>query len=211
MKDFKKFINSVEVSLRKLPGLEAQIKMVPISRRQDFTNPIQNTNPRKSAVLILFYPDNGKIKTVLMKRATDNSVHSGQISFPGGKYENNDENLENTALREAWEEVGLESEKVNILGPLTKLFIPPSNFDVFPFVGFTSERPNFNTNREVESLIEVEINTLLNPETFTKKSISVRNETKISVPCYLIDNHIVWGATSMILSELLDVIRNSKS
>lgn len=209
MKQFNTFIKSVERSLQNLPGLEAQIKMAPISRIQEFNNPSSNGNARKSAVLILFYPDNGNIKTVLMERASDNSVHSGQISFPGGKYEIQDKNLKNTALREAWEEVGLKSEMVTILGPLSKLFIPPSNFDVYPFVGYTLEKPKFNTNREVESLIEVDIKTLIKPETFTEKPIIVRNSTKMQVPCYLVDQYIIWGATSMIISELLEVIKNS--
>lgn len=209
MKQFNTFIKSVERSLQNLPGFEAQIKLAPISRIQEFNNPSSNGNVRKSAVLILFYPDNGIIKTVLMERASDNSVHSGQISFPGGKYETQDKNLENTALREAWEEVGLETEKVTILGPLSKLFIPPSNFDVYPFVGYTLEKPQFNTNREVESLIEIDINRLIKPETFTEMPIIVRNSTKIQVPCYLVDQHIIWGATSMIISELLEVIKNS--
>lgn len=206
MKNFSQFIIALTVSLRDLPGFEAQLKMAPISRLNDLRNYPTGKSPRKSAVLILFYPDKGEIKTVLMERAADNTVHSLQISFPGGKYENNDNNLEQTALREANEEIGIDTKTVKIIGQLTKLYIPPSNFDVFPFVGYTNEKPEFKTNSEVKSILEVDLKTLMNPNTIINKTIEHRTGGIFEVPCYFVDGHIIWGATSMIISELLEVI-----
>ncbi len=211
MKEFNKFIKSLNISLRKLPGFEAQLKMAPITRLSDLKKYPVGKSPRKSAVLILLYPDKGEIKTVLMERAADNTVHSSQISFPGGKFENGDNNLQQTALREANEEIGIAPETVKILGPLTKLYIPPSNFDVFPFVGYTNEKPVFKTNSEVKSILEVDLKTLMNPNTLINKTIEHRTGGIFTVPCYFVQEHIIWGATSMIISELLEVVSLSEN
>ena len=161
---------------------------------------------RTSAVLILFYPKNDKPHLTLIKRAIDNTVHSGQISFPGGKVEKSDNSLIHTALREANEEVGIITDSVNIIGQLTKLYIPPSNFDVFPIIGATYETPKFTINHEVEKVLEVDIRELINPNNYTHKIIQHRNGNEIDVPCYFIQDEVVWGATAMIISELLDMI-----
>jgi 8-oxo-dGTP pyrophosphatase MutT (NUDIX family) len=185
--------------------------MAPITRLQELKRQAIKADTRKSAVLILFYPSGGKIMCALMKRPTDNSVHSGQVSFPGGKFEQADIDLQTTALREAREEMGIISDDVEILGKLSPLFIPPSNFDVHPFVGFTKQRPKFILSKdEVEQLIEVEFELLLKPETLTHKNIVHRTGKLVNVPCFYFDNHIIWGATAMIISELIWVIRNSK-
>ena len=207
MEDFDNFIKSLRVSLENLPGFEAQLKMAPITRLSDLIKNPGGKPPRKSAVLILFYPDNGRIKTVLMERAADNTVHSLQISFPGGKFENGDNSLQQTAIREANEEIGIDPETIKILGPLTKLYIPPSNFDVLPFVGFTHQKPEFKTNSEVKSILEVDLQTLMNPDTLINKTIEHRTGGIFTVPCYFVQDHIIWGATSMIISELLEVIK----
>jgi len=206
MEDFNYFIKTLKYSLQTLPGVAAQIKMAPLTRLKELSRKPNNQSPRKSAVLILFYPEGNRIKTVLIERAADQTVHSGQISFPGGKFENKDQNLENTALREAAEEVGIDPEKVTILGSLTPLYIPPSNFDVFPFVGYSLSKPAFRTNHEVESLIEVDIETLALPENCTSRTIKHLKAENVEVPCYYINKHIIWGATSMIISELLEVL-----
>jgi len=211
MKEFNKFVNALSGSLKNLPGFEAQLKMAPITRINDLKNYPVGKSPRKSAVLILIYPDKGNIKTVLMERASDNTVHSGQISFPGGKFENSDKSLEQTALREANEEIGIDTETITILGPLTKLYIPPSNFDVFPFVGYTYQKPVFKINAEVKSILEVDIQTLINPATLINKTIEHRTGKIVDVPCFFVGGHIIWGATSMIISELLEVISFSEN
>lgn len=211
MEDFDKFIKYLTVSLENLPGFEAQLKMAPITRLKDLKMFKLKETARKSAVLLLIYPDKRKIKTVLMERATDKTVHSGQISFPGGKFEEEDKTLEQTALRETYEEIGIDPNTVKILGPLTKLYIPPSNFDVSPFVGYTNQKPNFKINSEVKSILEVDLQMLLNPETLVKKTIEHRTGGIFEVPCYFVQNHIIWGATSMIISELLEVIKKTEN
>ncbi|PLX11628.1 MAG: coenzyme A pyrophosphatase [Marinilabiliales bacterium] len=209
MNKFLLFKDKLKTSLQNLPGIEAQLKMAPITRLQELQKQRNSAKPRKSAVLVLFYPYKEKLMLVLMKRTDDNTVHSGQISFPGGKYEKQDKNLQETALREANEEMGIIPEKVEIIGELSKLYIPPSNFEVFPYVGFTAERPDFIANKiEVARIIETEVNILLNPATFTKKDINHRNGSLVNVPCYYFDNNLIWGATAMLISELTMIINN---
>ena len=218
MQTYTHFIAKIKNNLQNpiLPGLESQIKMAPITRLKEISRRfesstenkelLKNNPPRKSAVLILFYPIDGKPHIAMIKRAADNSVHSRQVSFPGGKIEESDDSLIHTALREANEEVGINSIDVHIIGGLTKLYIPPSNFDVYPIVGFTDSRPEFITNEEVEHLIEVDFESLSNPQTRTKKTIPLVEGKEAEVPCYYIQNEIIWGATAMIISELLDIV-----
>jgi len=149
---------------------------------------------------------NNGVSLVLMVRATDDSVHSGQVSFPGGKVEENDASLTATALREAYEEIGVVPETVEIIGRLSKLYIPPSNFDVYPIVGVTNSTPSFNTNNEVSSLLEIDLSTLLNGDIMGYEKIYHRTGGEFVVPCFHINGEVVWGATAMMLVELLDVI-----
>ena len=207
MNKFELFKEKLKISLQTLPGLEAQLKMAPITRLEELKKMAQKANPRKSAVLILFYPYKEKLMLVLMKRPIDNTVHSGQVSFPGGKLEKDDKTLADTALREANEEMGIRPEKVELLGNLSKLYIPPSNFEVHSYVGFTNERPDFIANKdEVDKIIETEVDVLLHPHTFTNKDIQHRTGKLVNVPCYYIDGNTIWGATAMIISELTMVI-----
>ncbi len=179
--------------------------MAPITRLIELERLKPAGQAKKSAVLILFYPDNGKTRLILIKRALDRSVHSGQVSFPGGKQEKSDRNLEATALREAYEEIGIAPEAVTIIGMLSSIYIPPSNFEVFPFVGFVPEKPVLNGNIEVQRILEVEFAELRNPATRIEKPVFNRNGEEVLVPCYFIQNEIIWGATAMILSELVEV------
>lgn len=142
----------------------------------------------------------------MMKRPHDNTVHSGQVSFPGGKVENSDKTLIDTALREANEEIGIDIDSINVIGQLTKLYIPPSNFDVYPIVGYVHSQPEFIINEEVDKLMEVALEELLNPNNKTYKKIYNRDGNEFVVPCYYVQDEVIWGATGMILAELLEVI-----
>ncbi len=217
MLNFNSSIKHIEemFRLKQLPGIESHLKMAPLSRKMELKNRLLSSNglnsnvkgniAKESAVLILFYPKNKKIHLAMIKRPEDNSVHSGQIAFPGGKVEDIDDSLVETALREANEEVGINSDNVQIIGSLSKLHIPPSNFDVYPIVGYSDTRPEFITNEEVDRLIEVDFESLSIPKTKTTKSIFIQNGKEIEVPCYFIENEIIWGATAMMISELLDI------
>ncbi len=163
-------------------------------------------NARQSSVLILFFPYKNDIGILLIKRTTDQSVHSGQISFPGGKKEDTDHDLKETALRETFEEVGIAPEYITIIGALSRLYIPPSNFDVYPFVGYVNAHPHVTINSEVEKVMKVSLNELTNPNLPIEKTIRGHDGQLYKVPCYYIQNETIWGATAMMLSELLAVI-----
>lgn len=170
---------------------------------------------RRAAVLALFYPKNKQWHIVLIERESSNpnDRHGGQIGFPGGRYEDADEIMKNTALREAEEEVGVPSSSVEILGPLSDLYIPVSNFLVYPFVGFTTSRPSFIPQlSEVRSILEVPFSSFLDPSNLRKTNMKLaQNITLRDVPFFSINGKIVWGATAMMLNELLEVTKLNKA
>lgn len=187
-----------------LPGNAAQLRMAP-SHRGDLLKKVDEKDYRKSAVLIALYPDNNKIYTVLIKRTSYNGVHSGQVGLPGGKYEESDGTLIQTALREAHEEVGINPLDVEVLGVLTPLLIPVSNMEVQPVVGLLKEKPSFILDhKEVDFTIEVPICHLKNPKNQLQKTISVRGYS-IDAPYFKVDCEDVWGATAMIISEFIEL------
>jgi 8-oxo-dGTP pyrophosphatase MutT (NUDIX family) len=192
-----------------LPGVKSHLKMAPKNRLEELST-FNITPPlaRKSAVLILLFPDNGKLKTVLIKRSEYDGVHSGQISFPGGKFENTDSTFEETALRETNEEIGVEPYNIEIIGQLTDFYIPPSNFLVKVFVGYSSKKPEYIPDRkEVQSIVEVDIDEFFDINNIAEKEFySTSRKTAVFAPCYLVNGLEIWGATAMILSELLDVL-----
>ena len=189
-----------------LPGLEAQMEMAPSVRRKELTIP---ENARLSGVLILLYPHlNGELHLVLMKRAEDGHAHSGQISFPGGRWEQEDPDFTYTALREAEEEIGVGRETVNVLGKMSELYIPPSNFMVYPTLGYIEERPSFIPDpREVAGIIEVKVDTFWQQEVKGEFKVMASGGFNYKAPGYLIDGHVVWGATAMMLAELATVLK----
>lgn len=169
-------------------------------------------NARPSAVLCLLFPVDGELTMLLMKRKEDGTAHSGQVSFPGGRHEQYDADMRATALREANEEVGIMPEDVDVLGALTTLYIPVSNFNVYPFVGFAHNRPAYNLSQnEVSYTIEVSLKELWHPDRkITTDVVSPAMPGKIrNVRAYqLIDGTIIWGATAMMISELETVMHD---
>ena len=142
---FEEFKEKLRIELsNELPGESAHRLMIPTIRDDRLNMPINKRQPTKSAVLIVFYQEeNGAVKFPLIQRPTYNGAHSAQVSFPGGKSEKSDIDLQHTALREANEEVGIDPEKIEVIGKLSDLFIWVSNFIVTPIVGFTDQKPNF--------------------------------------------------------------------
>lgn len=205
------FISELSEAIKQgLPGERAQFKMVPLTRAMEMARIRTEIKPKESSILILFYEKNGELYTVFMKRASYDGVHSGQISFPGGKLESSDPSLIATAFREANEEIGINTEETKHIGELTDLYIPPSNFNVLPVLAYTNNCPDFVIDRkEVERLIEVPISLLINPAIIQHKEIKTRFNKNLSVPCYFIDKEIIWGATAMIISELNDLIKRT--
>jgi 8-oxo-dGTP pyrophosphatase MutT (NUDIX family) len=199
------FLKLEEEFSKPLPGAEAQQRMSPSLRRQA----LNQESVKQGGVLILLYPYRDSLHTVLIKRSEYEGVHSGQVSFPGGMHEKGDGSLADTALREAMEETGLTPETATVIGQLTPLHIPVSNILVFPFVAVSYKRPDFfHDPSEVQYLIETPIDELLNPMNCKTKIMRIQGET-VDVPYFDIQDNHIWGATAMIISEFLEVIRKS--
>ncbi len=210
---FVLFIEQLKIRLqRPLPGEDVQYLMAPISRiKNKYVSP-ENYNPKKSAVLILLFPQSNLIKTVFIERPIYDGVHSGQVAFPGGRFEDADVDLKQTALRETFEEIGVSPDKIEIIGKLTDLYINPSNFLVSPFIGYINECPNFIVNaREVQKIVVYNLFDLNNDTIKSEKEITFSGGFKLKTPYYEIDGLTVWGATAMMISELNAVIEESKN
>jgi 8-oxo-dGTP pyrophosphatase MutT (NUDIX family) len=208
--NFIDFINSIpRIQSEPLLAEVAHQIMVPPERIELLKKVnIQENNPKKAAVLILLYPKNNITHLVLIKRNSYLGVHSSQIAFPGGKVEENDPSAAFTALRETQEEIGVEMNKVTIVKAFTEVYIPPSNFMVFPFLGFVNEELRFNPEpREVASVIELSIENFLDESLVVSKTMSTSYSKSIAVPAFKIQQYYVWGATAMILSELKEVLK----
>ncbi len=161
---------------------------------------------RYSSVLLLLFPMNGQIYTCLIKRNAFMRHHPGQISLPGGQIEEG-ESPELTALREAQEEIGISPLDVQILGRLSELYVSVSRYTIFPYVGWIDHKPDFCLNKdEAEKLLLLPVNRF-QQETKIRQVVMSTSLGPIKVPCYFFDDEIIWGATAMILTEFLDLIR----
>lgn len=211
LKSFNSQIQKLTLTLSgQLPGVEAHSKMAPSHRNRLISNSKGPGFARKSGVLILLFPDDdGEINTVFIKRNEYDGVHSGQIAFPGGKFEESDYDIIATALREAEEEVGISKNAVKIIGQLSDLFVPPSNFIISPVVAISDFKPDFIPDKnEVAEIFTVPLNFFLKQGSSGDYKISYRTEM-VNVPGYYCKNHLIWGATAMIMSELLQVYTDS--
>lgn len=205
--DFLKFVpNLIPIEL---PAELAHMKMAPKERLEALKNSnLEAKNPRIAAVMMLLYPKKDKTHLVLIVRNAYNGVHSSQIAFPGGKYENTDLDFRETALRETHEEIGVAPEKIEVIKDFTPMYIPPSNFLVHPFLGISNEELSFYPDiREVAAIIELPLSAFLSDEIIIEATLSTSYANDVLVPAFNIQNHIVWGATAMILSELRDVLK----
>ncbi len=212
MEHFGKFVSDLEAAIAQndLPGWAAQSKMAPPQRMKPETWMEHYKNARLGAVLILFYPLNDTVHTAFIQRPTYDGVHSGQIAFPGGKREEGDEDLIQTALREAWEEVGILPENVTVLGTLSELYIPPSNFLVTPVMGIAHEQPKFVAQEaEVEKIIETDLKLLTDPAIASIRPIYIREDYRLDSPSFDIGGGpLIWGATAMMISELNELLKH---
>ncbi|MFV8270228.1 NUDIX hydrolase [Flavobacterium sp. GT2N3] len=208
--NFQEFLQYVpKIIETSLPAFDAHVKMAPLERIESLKNiDIGGVNPRIAAVMMLFYPKNDTTHLVLIVRNSYKGVHSAQIAFPGGKYELEDENFAETALRETHEELGIHPDKIEILKPFTELYIPPSNFMVYPFLGISKEELVFVPQlSEVANIIELPLALFLDDALVVNTNLSTSYADNISIPAFKIEEHIVWGATAMMLSELKEVLK----
>jgi 8-oxo-dGTP pyrophosphatase MutT (NUDIX family) len=209
--DFQDFLQIVPyLDAVNLPGEAAHNVMVP-QQRLEITKKINfdEIKPKNAAVMMLFYPKEGITHLVLIVRNSYKGVHSSQIAFPGGKYEKTDINFEQTALRETHEEIGIHSDKIQVLKAFTHLYIPPSNFMVYPFLGICREEILFYPDpNEVADIIELPLTAFLSDSIVVSAEMTTSYAKSIEVPAFQIEQHIVWGATAMMLSELKIVINS---
>lgn len=209
--DFKAFLELVpKINAAILPGDTAHQKMAPFERIALMKNlDIDSLNPRKAAVMMLFYPKNGNTYIVLIVRNSYKGVHSSQIAFPGGKVEVYDATIEQAAIRETKEEIGIDSEEIHVVRAFSEVYIPPSNFRVFPFLGYCKAEPTFIPDpREVAGIIELSLDDFLDENHVEVKRISASYAQDVDVPSFIVGEHIVWGATAMMLSELKEVLKS---
>ncbi len=192
-----------------LPGIVSHLKMAPVDRVNELQQLKDYRNSaRKSGVMILLFPENNTLKVIFIRRSTYVGIHAGQIAFPGGSYEENDITTEKTAYREIEEEIGIPSGKIEIVGQLTDMYAQASNFLISVFVGYLSERPELKAQeREVDDIFTVDIDAFLLPEVIQTKEFKVQTtDIPIKAPYYNVDGIEIWGASAMVMAELLDMI-----
>lgn len=194
-----------------LPGLAAQKRMSPDA--MDLPRAPKDHQPKRAGVLVLLYPgrDNGQLYLVLTRRTETLLDHKGQISLPGGSQEPDDPSLAYTALREACEEVGVCTDDIRVLGRLTPVYVPPSDFCVHPYVAYVSHVPTFLAQPdEVAELLQLPLAHLMDEANLRTECRMLRGK-QTEVPYFDVFGHKVWGATGIILYELVEVLRMARS
>lgn len=203
--------DQIEAALHQtLPGLAAQVRMAPIPR--PLFPPTPDHTPREGGVLLLLYPlrPGGELCLVLTRRTDSVGSHRGQISFPGGSVDPGDPSTSYTALREACEEIGVCEEDLRLLGDLTPLYIPPSDFRIYPHVAYLPRRPRFSAQPdEVAELLEVPVSYFLDEGHVVVEEWTIGGESR-RVPFFDVHGHKVWGATAMVLAEFAAVLAESE-
>ncbi len=191
-----------------LPGRIAHQEMAPDISAQSRVKFKFSGQLRKGAVLILLYEVGGQVRFPLIQRPVYEGVHSGQIALPGGRHEDRDTDLIATAIREAQEEVGINPDTVEVIGQLTDFLVAVSNHLVLPVVAFTSVPPTFVPDPyEVNEVIEARLEDLLDNQNVKETEMVTSGGYRLQSPYYDMNGKVVWGATAMILSELVHLIR----
>jgi 8-oxo-dGTP pyrophosphatase MutT (NUDIX family) len=206
---FESFLHNIDLfKSAELGGLASQFRLAPEMRLQYNAEKIAASNPKKAAVLALFYPnEHNETCFLLTQRASYKGTHSAQISFPGGKIEASDENLQATAIRETFEEVGVTASQIQVIREITDVYIPPSNFLATPFLAYSNTKPTFITNHEVDHTFDVKLTDLLDDNNITSINITTSYAKNIDVPCFKLNDYIVWGATAMMLNEIKELLK----
>jgi 8-oxo-dGTP pyrophosphatase MutT (NUDIX family) len=213
-KDLKRIIPKLKLS--NLNSKTSQIKLAP-SFRKEFIKLNSNKllNSKKAAVIAALYEDDNKVRLILILRNTYNGVHSNQIGFPGGRVEDYDKTLFDTAIRETYEEIGVRVQKNELIRELHEIYIPPSNFNVYPFLVILNHPPSFvKDDKEVKEVITIDLESLLNckitqtqiPIPAKLNELNIQND--VEVPAFKLADYNVWGATAMMLSEIRDLIND---
>lgn len=201
------FVTYLKEALRvELSGQEAHQKMLPPGRRLK-TYDHELSTVKQSSVLLLLFPEGEQIYICLIKRPSTMTHHPGQISFPGGKVEKEDHSAEMAALREAQEEVGVDPAFIEVIGKLSDLYVEVSKFSIQPFLGWANQRPEFLINKsEVEELILFPLTDFIAHETILETELETISGL-LRVKYYPFNSEMIWGATAMILAELIDILK----
>jgi len=200
----KKYL--IETLHSDLPGNLTHSKMLPNGRRLS-VSAHELSSAKQSSVLLLLFPEGDQLFTCLMKRPSTMKHHPGQISFPGGKVEEEDLSAEMTALREAREEVGIDPTAIEILGKLSDLYVEVSRFNIQPFLAWSDKRPDFSANaEEVEDLILFPVSDFVANEIIAETELDTFSGL-LRVKFYPYKGEVIWGATAMILSELIEILK----
>ena len=208
--DFHSFLKYVpKIAKETLPAAHAHAKMAPIERLELLNSfSYKGLSPKKAAVMMLFYPKENQTHLVLIVRNSYPGVHSSQIAFPGGKVESYDATMADTALRETEEEIGIHKSSIEIIKEFTEIYIPPSNFLVAPFLGISTSEPFFVLQPdEVAGIIELPLTVFLDDKNVVTRKLTTSYAASIDVPAFLVKEHVVWGATAMMMSELKETLK----
>lgn len=195
-----------------LPGKEVQYQMASSRRIKEIPNLNEIKDYKESAVCILLYQQKDTIYFPLIERVVYKGVHSGQIALPGGKKDEGDVDLVQTALRELEEEIGISQKHLQVVGKLTQVYIPPSNFLVNPIIAISHQVPEFILNpTEVQSVIPFSLSELLDDTLIKETHIELEKGLKIKTPYFDVRGKVLWGATAMILNELKHILKSNSS
>lgn len=206
--DFSNRISKIENL--ELPGSVSHHKMTPLFRIKELASlEINKRKPRKAAVMALFYPDaQHETHLLLILRNTYNGIHSNQIALPGGKMEDDDVDLLDTALRETYEEVGVVRDRMQVVRSLSEVYIPPSNFEVTPYLGlYNKELPFVAQAGEVAALIEVPLHDFMDDRNIFHQILNTSYAHNVEVPAFKLKGYTVWGATAMMLNEIKELFK----
>jgi 8-oxo-dGTP pyrophosphatase MutT (NUDIX family) len=201
-------ISDIENALAKpLPGKKAQYLMAPGYRPDYEIEEVMKFSPKIGGVLLLINPADDGLKIIFTLRKQYDGTHSGQMSFPGGKREEGDTDIIRTALRETQEEIGVPVEDIKVIGKLSELYIPPSNFLVYPTVGVLKQETVFvKEEYEVEEIIEIPLSFFMDEKSRTTTRIKVMGKTEVEVPAYVYGKYVIWGATAIMMSEFVYIL-----
>ncbi len=209
--DFNLFSQQIsKIENLPLPGEASHFKMMPKIRVSSYEKlNKERKQAKKAAVMALFYPnEDNNTHLLLILRKTYKGVHSNQVAFPGGKVEEEDADLKQTALRETHEEVGVQPNLVDVVKTLSSVYIPASNFEVQPFIGLYKKQFPFRLQEdEVADLVEVALVDFMNEAHVTEQILNTSYAQNMAVPAYKLNGYTVWGATAMMLSEIKELLK----
>jgi len=203
------FSEALKIKNLELPGEEAHSEASPVERQRYLEQYGLPEDFREAAVMVWVVPRGKQAAVVLIKRSPDPGIHGGQISFPGGKKEEEDSDFFRTALRETSEEVGASPSEIELIRPLSTLYIPPSNFMVYPYLAFSTREQKLSPDlTEVDQILYLPLNYLMDDGNFRRRPVRARYGRLPEVQTLPLGEHIIWGATLMILSELRFLLRS---